>query len=431
MTNINEKKLIGKCGDLYMVAAYPLDEEQEEYTMVDYAYVVDKNGKQLTEVSTIDFLLRTGDDLEWEKPTESYEDVFGSQNKNAIKDGLIGFAVGDALGVPVEFMTKEEVRKVNVTNMMGHDTDMQFKSRWSELIPAGSWSDDTSMILATMDSITENNGVIDYDNFMKNYIDWVNHAKFSSLPFSFGLGNTVYEALKRHAMGKSALESGGKGIRDNGNGSLMRIFPISMYCIEHEFTEEETAQLISEASQITHGHDISKMSCFIYTEFLRNLLETKNPHLSHSRLTRIDYSKYFSQEAIDAHKKVLNPSFEKLPDEQINGSGYVVDTLECSLYSLLNSENYEQAVTKAINTGYDTDTIAGITGSLAGVLYGSESIPERWVEPLRKRETLEFMAEQYKQTLDDSKKKVETINSMLVEQEKQDNDLVSVKTTIS
>ena len=143
------------------------------------------------------------------------------------------------------------------------------------------------------------------------------------------------------------------------------------------------------------------MSCFIYTEFLRCLIATRNPMLAHSYICSIDYSKYFSQEAIDALNRLIRRDFPFLvKDSDISEeNGYVVSTLESAIYSILNTNNYEEAIKKAINMGYDTDTIGAITGSLAGILYGYEDIPERWLEKLRKKEELESIAESYTKTI--------------------------------
>ena len=408
-------RIIGKSGNLLMLSN---DFKASLDGFYEKAFVIEADtGKHLTDYHSVDFLLRTEEELEWEPRDEFYDNVYPNRvNRNYSRDGLIGFAVGDALGVPVEFLNKADVRKINVQDMMGNDTNINFGSRWSDTIPAGAWSDDTSMTYATMDSIVRNKG-LNYDDIMKSYLNWWEKGEYTSLDIPFGLGETVADALGRFKRGMPAVESGGKGIRDNGNGALMRIFPISLYCIEKDLSEEETVKVISDSSALTHGHDISKMSCFIYTEFLKGLIETKNPKLAFSRIQDINYYSYFSKEALEAHKKLLGRKFASLPDEDINGSGYVVDTLECAIYSIMNTENYEDAVKMAINTGYDTDTIGGITGSLAGVLYGEENIPERWKNNLKKKDELDLIAIKYNFLMDSYKSDI--IQEMLSRQEEE------------
>lgn len=425
MSEINIKtRIIGKSGNL-LILSNDWDASLDDPLAKGFIVEVD-TGVHLTETYPIDYLFRINEDLEWTPMNVFYDRVYPNYNKrNYSRDGLIGLAVGDALGVPVEFLDKEEVRKINVHDMIGKDTNVNFKSHWSGLIPAGAWSDDTSMTYATMDSIVRNKG-IDYTDIMNSYLNWWTKGKYTSLEAPFGLGKTVCSALNRFIAGNPAVDCGGKGERDNGNGALMRIFPISLYCIECGLSEEETVKTISESSAITHGHDISKMSCFIYTEFMRKLIETKNPKLAMENLKSIDYSKYFSKEAITSHKRLLKGYFEHTPDNEIKGSGYVVDSLECAIYSIMNTKNFEDAVLMAINTGYDTDTIGAITGSLAGVLYGEENIPERWKNSLRKKDELDLISMKYHCFLDSKKKS--NLDSMLSDMQKEvDESIVNSK----
>lgn len=318
---------------------------------------------------------------------ESTDDIL-ELNENSVKDSLIGFAVGDAFGVPFEFMRRDIIRANGVRKMIGNG---------SHSVPIGSWSDDTSMIVATMDAII-NDDAINYNHIMDNYIAWLNGNEFTSIDYTFGVGNTVFKALNRYYNGTDPLKCGGTAIKDNGNGSLMRILPISLYCIVNNLDSNETKKIISEASSLTHAHDISKLSCYIYTEFLREILRTKNPEMSLEYIHSIDYSG-FSDEAIEAHKKILSETFIDIDDTEIKQSGYVVDTLEAVLYSILNTYDFESAIICATEMGYDTDTIAGITGSLAGIIYGYESIPEEWTKNLKKYDYLEDLSIKYNKFL--------------------------------
>ena len=410
MSKINIKtRIIGKSGNL-LILSNDWDASLDNPLSQGFIVEVD-TGVHLTETYPLDYLFRINENSEWTPMNIFYDKVYPEYDRrNYSRDGLIGLAVGDALGVPVEFLDRDTVRKINVCDMMGKDTNVNFKSYWSGSIPAGAWSDDTSMTYATMDSIVRNKG-IDYTDIMNSYLNWWTKGEYTSLNAPFGLGRTVNSALNRFVAGIPALDCGGKDERDNGNGALMRIFPISLYCIESGLSEEETAKIISESSAITHGHDISKMSCFIYTKFMEKLIETKNPKLAMENLKMIDYSKYFSKEAIAAHKRLFKGYFEYTPESEIKGSGYVVDSLECAIYSIMNTNNFEDAVLMAINTGYDTDTIGAITGSLAGVLYGEENIPDRWKNRLKKKDELDLISLKYHCLLDSKKKN--NLESML------------------
>lgn len=297
-------------------------------------------------------------------------------------DGLLGLAVGDAFGVPVEFMSRKEVRELNLQEMEGKDTAPGFCSTWSDEIPRGAWSDDTSMTIATMSSIIRSQGKIDYDDIMKQLQAWWYEGKYTSLDYPFGLGNTVSHALMRYRNGMPALDCGGVRLRDNGNGALMRIFPFSIYCIKNDFDDEETHQIVRKGASLTHGHDITAMSCFLYSVLLRECIKTKNPigaYKSTFEPNRIMlYRKLFSEEAFKAHDHLFSKDFyqEFNPDTIPPESGYVVDSLTTAIYSILHTQTYEEAVKMAVSFGYDTDTNAAITGSIAGVIYGGEQIPE-------------------------------------------------------
>ena len=331
-------------------------------------------------------------------------------NRDPVVDGLIGQAVGDAFGVPVEFMSRDEVRKLDIQDMVGNDCPIHFTSRWSGIIPSGAWSDDTSMTIAAMASIILNRGTINYDDIMKQFLAWWDEGKYASLDFPFGLGGNISAALERYRDGVPALDCGGKDVMDNGNGALMRIFPFSMYCITNELSDDDSLAIIRKSAGITHGHDINALSCFIYTLFLDECIRTHNPWLAfRNSISGYSYTGYFhrkfSEDAVRAHEtlctKLNEDSFN--PDS-ITESGYVVDSLMIAIYSILHTKTYEDAVRMAVNFGYDTDTNAAITGSIAGAMYGQDQIPKRWLNHIQKKEYLMTLGYQFSKTLVHSKR---------------------------
>ncbi len=320
-------------------------------------------------------------------------------DREPVVDGLLGLAVGDAFGVPVEFMSRAEVRMLDLQDMVGNDTNPGFEARWTDLIPRGAWSDDTSMTIAAMASIINNRGTIDWDDVMKQFDAWWNRSQYTSLDFPFGLGSNISASMIRYQSGVPALECGGKGFRDNGNGALMRMFPFSMYCILHDLSEEETLRLIRKAAGITHGHEINAMSCYIYTLFLDECIRLKNPSGAYRKAVYLKkdlYRKIFDEEAFAAHEQLFELDRRSFDPDSIRESGYVVDSLVISLYSVLNTGSYEDAVKMAVSFGYDTDTNGAITGSIAGAMYGKEQIPDRWLDVLRKKDYLIQIGEDFR-----------------------------------
>lgn len=365
-------------------------------------FVVDKEGRVLTPELSIANLTREGN---WRRIEANYEDYI-TPNEYYVRDALLGAAVGDAFGVPYEFLSRAEISNLELDGMIGKDTNPTFKSRWDNLIPSGSYSDDTAMIVATMDSMIKNQ-TIDYDNIMHNYVKWWETGKYSSLPYPFGLGGVISDSLERYLRGTTPIECGGRDFMDNGNGSLMRILPFSLYCINKDLSDDETLEIIRNGSSLTHGNEISIMACFMYTIFLRELIRTRNKNLAFGKMISIKYENYFSPETVTIYKRINNPNFN-LKIEDIKESGYVVDTLETVIYSIMNSNDYRETIENCVRVGYDTDTSACIAGSLAGVLYGYDNIPKEWLDKLRRREYLENLSKAFSMVLDnmDHKKKL-------------------------
>lgn len=315
--------------------------------------------------------------------------------KTITKAALFGAATGDALGVPVEFLPRNEVRAINLKDMLGCDTPRTFASRWGSIIPAGAWSDDTSMALAAMASIANNNGDIYFSDVMEQFCQWWENGKYSSLESPFGLGGVVSEALRNYRNGTPARICGPAKFHDNGNGALMRIFPFSLYCIFKKLDTWTTVDLINTASGITHGHQISKMGCLFFTLYMQALLDGQDCKTALETARMFDYAKWYSHTAIDAYTQLLSPDFPNADDSIIAENGYVVTTLTAAIYSMLHSHDYESAVLTAINMGFDTDTNAAVTGALAGVCYGIDSIPERWLARLLGKHMLERYASDF------------------------------------
>ena len=310
-------------------------------------------------------------------------------------DALLGEAVGDAFGVPVEFLSRKEVRALNLRDMIGKEDRPTFFSRWVRMIPRGVWSDDTSMTIASMASIISHHGEIDEEDHLRQFNSWWTESKYCCQYAPFGLGQNISVALHWYRMGRPALECGGRERMDNGNGALMRILPFSLHCIFRHLDTEETVRVVSNGSAITHGHDISKMSCVIWTEFLRGLAQGQGLDQAIDHAESLPYGRWFSEEALEALQKIVQKETRNLSEEEIGETGYVVDTLYSAFYSLIHADSYEGSLLNAVNLGYDTDTAGAVTGMAAGILYGHDGIPQRWMDRLQKREELERYARDF------------------------------------
>ena len=314
-------------------------------------------------------------------------------NYEKYKNSLYGFVVGDALGVPVEFSKREVLKRKPLTEMEGFGIHQ---------VPAGTWSDDTSMTLATIDSINEK-GCIDYNDIMDKFSNWVNKGDYTSTGKFFDIGITTRKALANYNNGLDPIDCGGRTASDNGNGSLMRMLPFVIYSMEKELTEEDEIQLINEASSITHAHEISRLGCKIYCDFIKGLFNGAKLDELFDYLREKDYLSYYSNASIEAYRRILDGSIRYLNEDDVLSNGFVVSTLEASLWSLYNSNDYSSAVLKAINLGSDTDTVGAITGSLAGAYYGN--IPEKWTSKILNMELVNRLFDNLVNNLDNKEER--------------------------
>ncbi len=309
-----------------------------------------------------------------------------TEKESFIKSAVIGFAIGDALGVPVEFMNRGKLEKSPVRDMMGYG---------SHKVPEGTWSDDTSLVVATMESIIEV-GKIDFNDIMNKFSDWMLKAKYTATDELFDIGISTRKAIINYiSNNKSPVECGATGIYENGNGSLMRILPIAFYCYYKDLQNDEKTALIEDASSITHGHEISKLGCCIFCDYIIHLLKGNNKEEALDLIVQSNYNSLYSEDTIKVYDRILSGKIKQLAKDEIKSSGFVVDTLEASLWCTLTSDNYEDAVIKAVNLGDDTDTVGAIAGGINGIIYGERNIPKRWKEKLRRKTYLEEISNKF------------------------------------
>ncbi|MBD2741012.1 ADP-ribosylglycohydrolase family protein [Coleofasciculus sp. FACHB-1120] len=291
--------------------------------------------------------------------------------------GLIGVCVGDALGVPVEFTNRIDRIKSPVTKMIGYGTYHQ---------PAGTWSDDSSLTFCLADALCSGFSV---DAIASSFCRWFNEGFWTPYGEVFDIGHTTHYAIKRLKQGVPPLEAGGKDERSNGNGSLMRILPLVYYHKTLDFPE--LIERSHQVSCITHAHLRSQIACGIYISIGVCLLKGLAPQAAYLQGIQ-DVKEIYSQSLYAQEKhhfqRVNSGELASLPIDSIRSGGYVIDTLEASLWCLLNSSSYAEAVLKAVNLGEDTDTTAAVTGGLAGIYYGVENIPDEWINQIARIEDI-------------------------------------------
>ena len=303
-----------------------------------------------------------------------------------IRGMLLGLATCDALGVPVEFESRYTLKERPVTEMRAFGT-------WRQ--SAGTWSDDTSLTVATMESISRRKR-IDYNDIAENFLSWYDRDEFTANGKRFDVGNTTRASILRYSRRiLPAIKCGATDDNTNGNGSLMRILPAMLYLFatRGKISVDEL-KVIENISALTHAHPISKISCGIYALIVAQVLSGKN--ISDAFVDGMNDAKTFYGN--DAEFKVfarLNEKFAALPEEMIYSGGYVVETLEAALWCLLNTNDFKSLALKAINLGGDADSVGAVAGGVAGLIYGVEEIPDDWLKVLKRREWLEKMADDF------------------------------------
>lgn len=256
-------------------------------------------------------------------------------DRDRMRSCIYGLAVGDALGVPYEFC---ERFTFECTDMIGHGTHQQY---------AGTWSDDTSMALCICSSIKQR-AYIDVADIADRFRRWLQDGEFTCDGRAFDVGMTCKRAISTGVPDKS--------YDGCGNGSLMRTAPLAMLDPIEPYN-------IRDVSAITHAHPVAEWSCVALCDILRTIRNVGTPakgDLWH----RYGY-------------------IASRPVEAVKSDGYCEHTLEAALWCFLNTFSYTDCVLAAVNLGDDTDTTAAVAGAIAGVYYGFEAIPPKWVGRLR------------------------------------------------
>ena len=308
---------------------------------------------------------------------------------NIWKSGIYGLIIGDAMGVPVEFTSREDRKKNPITDMTGYGTYNQ---------PEGTWSDDSSMVLATLASIRDR-GRIDYKDIMDRFHNWCMYGAYTPFDNVFDIGVATSRAIMKYSNGAKPLESGGETEWDNGNGSLMRILPICLYIFEEQsksnLSDNEAIDIIHNCSALPHAHLRSKMACGIYYFLVKAVIEIDGEITERLQIGIDNAFRYYRLNIgaeISSYNRIISLfEFKDIPEENIKSTGYVVDTLEAALWCLLNTSSYGEAILKAVNLGNDTDTIAAVTGGVAGIFYGYENIPDKWKSKIQRKDLIESL----------------------------------------
>lgn len=278
---------------------------------------------------------------------------------------LMGLAVGDALGAPLEFMSERQVqiKHGEVTEMIG--------GGWLSLRP-GDWTDDTAMMQCLLASLIQKT-VFDRDDVAARYLAW-----YRTKPHD--IGNTTRASLGMLDDGVPLADISRKAHDENGgvsagNGTVMRCAPLAALYVN------DAARLIkasAEDARITHFDVRGASGSALLNLVLSALLRGEKPH---DALAWADTT--IADNDLGLYNPVPDTAF--VPEKDLNPSGFVVDTLSCAFWHFCKGKSFEETLIRVVNKGGDADTIGAVTGALAGAYFGYAKIPPRWAKVLKDR----------------------------------------------
>ncbi len=300
-------------------------------------------------------------------------------------NSLYASIIGDALGVPVESSTHQELALSAVKNMLGY-------GRYDQ--PEGTWSDDSSMILCSMESLCRG---YDLEDMGKTFCSWLFEGKWTACGYAFDAGLTTVSALENIHSDMNVHKSGGSTEDDNGNGSLMRMLPAALYFGHEEI--DSFLERIHEISAITHAHPRAKIGCGIYALFIRHLLSADDKTAAFKAATD-DATRYYNTDSIYKNElthffRILSRDLLSLEKKDIYSSGYVVHSLEAAIWCFMNHGTTRDILLEAVHLGLDTDTTGTIAGSMAGLYYGLSDIPAGWINSLAQKESIDKLINEF------------------------------------
>ena len=282
------------------------------------------------------------------------------------RGSILGLAVGDALGAPVEFK-----RPGSFEPVMGMSSGGAFGLR------PGQWTDDTSLALCLAESLVETNG-FDLIDQLDRYVRWYREGHLSSTGECFDIGNTTEMALTRYEATKDPY-SGPTDPSTAGNGSIMRLVSVPLAYAKDFATAVERS---GESSKTTHGALEAVDSC----RYLGGLIAASVTGVEKTEFLSNRYSQqpgYWTEnplcEKVDA---IADGSFKEKSPPEIKGSGYVIDCLEAALWAFYKTDSFREGCLLAVNLGDDADTTGAVYGQLAGAYYGASGIPKDWLQDL-------------------------------------------------
>ena len=295
---------------------------------------------------------------------------------------LLGLACGDALGRPVEFKSRKAIQDEygTLTEMVGGGT-------WNK--SSGTVTDDTEQMLCIARSLAENREFVPED-VARRFVDWYEAG-------TFDIGNMTRDALRRLRGNEESWREVGEAVYEDlrtqpnagaGNGSVMRCAPIA---VAYTGDYDELFQASFDSSWITHADPRCTYGCALLNRVIAGLLDGEDGDKVVKEAVSFCGERVEDEPNTDELFEAVEDARE-LDGSDVPNSGYVVSTLQASLYYALTAEGFEEAVVDAVNNGGDTDTVGAVTGAIAGARFGASEIPNRWTAEIDEYDELKAVA---------------------------------------
>jgi len=293
------------------------------------------------------------------------------------KDGLMGLAVGEAFGVQLD------------------NEDMNLKSPVTEMesfraydVEGGAYSDDTVSNLAIMDSFSHKR-VFDMNDVCDRLCDWINENTYSSVGTLFDISKTLRLSLMDYWNTHDASINGRMEDSKQDASVLTRIYPLAIYSANKKVSEETLLTLVKEFSLISHNNEMAFLGAFIYLKYILYLLNGSDKKSALASVKRYNYKKYFSENAISKFDRILKGNIKNLKVKDIKDDDGVVSILESSLWVVLNTDNFKDALVSSSAIGGANGVRGSVTGLLAGIINSKKSIPKEWINTLKRKDYIE------------------------------------------
>lgn len=310
---------------------------------------------------------------------------------NMIYDGIYGFAIGDALGVPIKNINRSGLRLCPIADMHGYGYYG---------VPTGTWSENTSLMLSIVDSIGETDD-INYDDIMLKMLNWNKYNNFKSRIEIFKLSDANKIALSNFKNGVLPVSCGSNISSDCS--CLSRMVPLIYYLHSRDYIFDEEVSIVNDVCSMSHLNEVNMLGCMIFCDYTSQLLNGIDKFEALKIIRSREYNKYYSDNCISLYNRILNDDFISLYSSKIKSGDDIIETLEAGLWSFLNGKNFDDCLINAINLGNNTNTIGAITGLWSGIAFGNQQIPERWYNKLKGKEILNDLCIKFSSVLEEKK----------------------------